>query len=406
MMYETTPRRLRERMLSAETSLLLTACRAALGQNCKGALCATAAEVADWDVVLAAAQRHAVVPLLHRALNGPSAAVVPPHVAHELQQLFERNVLRNLALTGHLVALLDEFECAGVPVLPIKGPLLAISAYGDVTMRAFLDLDIVVRVCDRGRALAVLHDAGYRVTLPIEGGAQTALLAADYHLQLVHDDHAVALELHWALGRGYGRGYLSGSWAWRNACTIPVLGRVLHSLSPQALLVYLCAHGAKHMWSQLNWICDVAALLHSGSPMSGEEILALARATGTWRMVRLGIVLASELLSAELPSNLPQGWDDDLAVNKLAERAVGLLFEPGASHDGNAVLSFQLAVRDGWRDRLGLWTHVLVSPRVADVTAISLPPALHSLYHALRPLRLLSKHSRKWVGRTEAKWRR
>lgn len=385
---------------------LLSACRLVVNDGCADEFRDMASRVTNWDSVLAGAQRNAVVPLLFHALDHAGPLVAPCRIRDEARQQFERNALRNLELASRLSDILCALDAAGVAAMPVKGPLLALSAYGDITLREFLDLDLVVREGDRDRAIAVLRDVGYRDALPIGSGSRAALLAADYHLQLVHDAHGVVVELHWALGRGYFRGYLDSSWAWRNALTISVFGRLVHTLSPEALLVYLCVHGAKHMWSQLNWICDVAALLHSEPRIDGRHVFALARAAGTWRMVRLGLVTAADLLSAEPPGNLPAGRDNDAITVDLAKRVSQALCEPAANSSAAEALAFQLSIRDKRLDRLSLWAHLLVSPRVADVTAVSFPPKLRSLYYVLRPLRLLSKRSRTWVDRAEAtKWR-
>ena len=393
------------RPISAEVNALLSACRLVVNDGCADEFRDMASRVTNWDSMLAGAQRHAVVPLLFHALDHAGPMVAPCPIRDEAREQFERNALRNLELASRLSDILRALDAAGVAAMPIKGPLLALSAYGDITLREFLDLDLVVREGDRDRALAVLRDASYRNALPIGSGSRAALLAADYHLQLVHDAHGVVVELHWALGRGYFRGYLDSSWAWHNAHTISVFGRPVHTLSPEALLVYLCVHGAKHMWSQLNWICDVAALLHAEPRIDGSHVFALARATGTWRMVRLGLVIAADLLSAKPPADLPPGWDNDATTINLATRVRQLLCEPGTSSSAGDALAFQLGIRDRRLDRLSLWAHLVISPRVADVTAVSFPPKLRSLYHVLRPLRLLSKQSRAWVGRAEAKWR-
>ena len=60
-----------------------------------------------------------------------------------------------------LAEIADCFASAGVPAMALKGPALAISAYGDLAMRVFADLDFMVRVEDLPRAAAALGRAGY-----------------------------------------------------------------------------------------------------------------------------------------------------------------------------------------------------------------------------------------------------
>ena len=42
-------------------------------------------------------------------------------------------------------------------MVPVKGPVLASTAYGDIAMREFVDLDILVRPSDVASAMTILH---------------------------------------------------------------------------------------------------------------------------------------------------------------------------------------------------------------------------------------------------------
>jgi hypothetical protein len=49
------------------------------------------------------------------------------------------------------------------------------------------------------------------------------------------------------------------------------------ALVGEDLLLILCAHGAKHLWMALGWICDVAELLRVHRDMNWPDILEEAR---------------------------------------------------------------------------------------------------------------------------------
>src|SRR2546426_10956064 len=68
---------------------------------------------------------------------------------------------RNLCLTGDLLSLLELFEARGIPAVPFKGPVLAVQAYGDVALREFRDLDILVTHRDITRARELLLARGF-----------------------------------------------------------------------------------------------------------------------------------------------------------------------------------------------------------------------------------------------------
>jgi hypothetical protein len=47
---------------------------------------------------------------------------------------------------------------------------------------------------------------------------------------------------------------------WRSLGRARLAGRDVPSLSPERMLLFLCVHGAKHLWSRLQWLGDVARL--------------------------------------------------------------------------------------------------------------------------------------------------
>jgi putative nucleotidyltransferase-like protein len=53
-------------------------------------------------------------------------------------------------------------------------------------------------------------------------------------------------------------------------------GQTVMTLSPEDLLVYLCAHGAKHVWEKLIWIVDVAGLINRHSDPDWRSVCDLA----------------------------------------------------------------------------------------------------------------------------------
>ena len=116
----------------------------------------------DWPKVSALASYHSVQPLLYTRLTELSPGVVPEHVLAQLAVEFRRNTARNLYLTGELIRILKVFADEGIPVLPFKGPLLAQQAYGNLGLRVFLDLDLLIHPDDAGRVLGLLAVRGYR----------------------------------------------------------------------------------------------------------------------------------------------------------------------------------------------------------------------------------------------------
>lgn len=95
------------------------------------------------------------------------------------------------ALTGHLVG---KLEAAGIPVLALKGPLLARRLHGDEGMRATNDLDLLVERGALSAATEVLEGVGYRV----ERGLHVS--DPELHLTLrAASGRLTRIDLHWRI---------------------------------------------------------------------------------------------------------------------------------------------------------------------------------------------------------------
>lgn len=377
---------------------LLAACRFALGIATGDEVAQAASRVADWNDIIGAAGRHAVLPLLHTALSAAAPLVkppVPPAAMRELKHQFDANALRNVALARHLAELGERFAANGVAYMPIKGPSLAVAAYGDLSLRRFSDLDLVIHRRDLDRVRAMLREDGYAPRSAVPDSLDDIILGADYHLALQHETTGLALEIHWALGRR-GLGSLRREdWAWTNTTTVSLLGRSLPALDAGALIVYLCAHGAKHNWSQLVRVCDVYAAVRSARDLDWTAVRNLAASAGVSRMLSVGLGLCETLLGAEL-RDFRRSNDDFVACALIEEARDRCLTERPLSTGDE--LRLQIKTRERLADRLLLSLDVLTSPHVTDLNAVRLPPGFRTLYHLIRPLRLAAKHARRRVA--------
>jgi hypothetical protein len=110
-----------------------------------------------------------------------------------------------------------------------------------------------------------------------------------YHrvCELLSADGHVLVDLHWILTSWtfYFPWELARMW---DRCTqVTLLGTPTHTLAPEDLLLYLCAHGAKHHWQRLAWSCDMAALLRTYE-LEWGRLLDQEDQTGGRRMLGRG----------------------------------------------------------------------------------------------------------------------
>jgi hypothetical protein len=340
----------------AEAALLLCALRTALHAASAEQLRRLVQQETDWPGLTDMALRHGVMPLLYTSLSATCPEVVPRAALDCLRQHFHTNVQRNLFLASTLRKLLRLLEAHGILAIPYKGPVLATVAYGHLALRQFADLDLLVRPQDANRARALLFAHGYRWQ---HGRAPMRWPGLLKVYELLSADGQVLVELHWALTSATFFCPLDPAPWWTRLETVGLLETPVRSLAREDLLLILCIHGAKHHWSRLGWICDVAALLRVSPQLNWERCLAQASQCGGKRMLALGLSLAHDLLGASLPAAVERWIQTEAAVPWLAAQVRAELFtataNPPNAWDHPA---FYLGLRERRRDRLPCYVYL------------------------------------------------
>jgi hypothetical protein len=348
----------------------------------------------DWELLLRTAEAHGTLPLLHWHLNEADGDVVPAAVWSALHEAFHRNAGLNLWRTGELLRLLDRLEQRGVAAIPFKGPTLAAYAYGSLSLRRFLDLDLLVRPADLPAAGEVLRGEGYVPGLGLPPDRQRSYLEAIGQLPFWRPGDASLVELHTRLMPRHYHFPLGVDELARRLETLPLQGRQVRVLSAEDLLLVLCGHGAKHLFALLSWVADVAALVTRRPPPDLALALERARGMRCERIVLLGLRLAYDLLGELPPPDVERPLRADPAAGNLAVRVWRRLVRGGGegTPEGVREALFHLQSRERFRDGAAYALSLALQPAVADWEWVALPPAASFLYYFLRPVRLAGKY--------------
>ena len=380
--------------LRSEDELLLACASTKLaGGQCK-AIRRLAAECKNWDYVLQAARSHGLTPLVCTNLDRNAGDIVPRESLDLLRSRLRANASRNLFLTQELLSLIREFGADGIDVIPLKGPLLAMTAYGNVGLREFLDLDVLVPKRDLDRAGKLLMRRGYRQPAGQGGENRSIHVESQLGCDFVSRDRKASVELHWSFLQKWLGFEVDLDALWKAPSHFSLGGTDVLGLPAEITLCYLCAHGAKHRWSRLCWVVDVAELLRAQPGLNWDELLKTSKRTGSRRTLFLGLHLAHTLLGANLPEEVWAQVKNDDSACVLAQEICGGMFSDGtqaaANYGGWENDWFYLRTKERWQERLRYLQYLagwLVLPSQRDRQWIPLPAGLGWLYIVLRPIR-------------------
>ncbi|MEP7069988.1 MAG: nucleotidyltransferase family protein, partial [Usitatibacter sp.] len=354
----------------------------------------------DWGVVLELASRHGLRPLLYRHLDALAPAAAPRPIFVELWGCHESLARRNAAMAAELLCIVDALEANAIPCLPYKGPALAQSAYGDLALREFGDLDILVAPADLMRARTLVQALGYTSRYPLAPPQEAALLRSGMHYHLVLDRSAGEwmVELHWRTDPDYPVERCDDPQWWETRPRAAVGAGRVRAFSTEELLLVLCLHGSKHFWASLGWLVDVAEMIRQEPRIDWAWIIAKAHDLAGRRRLALGLHLAHRLLDAPLPQEVA-AYVRESRIGALADGIVAGLFTPRFHPPGAAAaLRLNLAMFERPAQRLAHCMNVVFSPTLVEWSRWPLPRPMFFLYLPLRMARLTTKYLGRWLG--------
>ena len=201
---------------------------------------------------------HGVLPLIYQTLKNYPESLVPASVSKRLQSEFAAHALRSMQMQKGLRRVVDLLTAEKIAVIPCKGPILAEEVYGDIALRSFADLDLLVPPEQALSAVRILLEHGYWTDFDLPQARWASLQKVENHLPLYHPVNNWCVEIHWALFHPmYVQPFdLSASWA-------ELEGGKEGRLDLEETLLMLCSHGTKHFWSQLKWLVDIDRLIRS-----------------------------------------------------------------------------------------------------------------------------------------------
>ena len=374
-----------------ETHLVIQAVRAFLSGGTEDGLQPSLAQPLDWAQVEHKSDYHSVTPLVAYALKRYGGSLVPGEVRERFHQRFLQNARSNLVRLQEWLRIVQALQAAEIRAISLKGPALALLAYGDVALREFVDLDLLVRPEDVLKARELLIREGYRLLSVLPGDSDAVLRrSANRQLDFVHNGQGTLqgtlIDLHWGALHEMFSFQLPSDQLFATAQIQNYVGISFLTLSPEYMLLYLCAHGTKHCWLNLRWLCDVACHVHKAQGLDWELCIRLAEAANCDLVLKHSLLLVHQVLGLQLPP-LINVYCEDAKARELTDRAMSFLFRRDADLGYGEALHYHLAFATSWRDRTHLVFERLFVPEESDWREVRLPRSLQFLYYAVKPLR-------------------
>jgi hypothetical protein len=204
------------------------------------------ADAREWSALLGRIRFERVYGLAVEAAS-TGALDLSEGQADELRQLHRAGMTWCLHAERKLLRLADTFDDAGIEYAILKGPALAHTVYREPCLRAFGDLDLLVRSQDYNRASALLMRIGHARSRPEpRPGWEARFGKASVH---VNPDDGIEIDLHRTLVLGPFGQWIDADELMTNLDTFVVGGRTLPRLDDTGMFLNVALHAALG-WAQ------------------------------------------------------------------------------------------------------------------------------------------------------------
>lgn len=379
---------------NSEIELLLSCARTQVDSKTAAKIKALVEKEINWNYLLEIASAHEVIALLYQNLNTICPQAVPPSILSQLRSCFQTIAQRNLLITSELLKILNLFQTNNISAIPFKGATVAAFIYGNLALRQFSDLDIIVPKKDFIKAKELLLSNQYQSYLTkLE---EIFLSNHAFQIALRHSSDMFSLDLHWGIAPRKTIHNSRFNCLWNNLGSISIGGQLVPNFSPESTLVILCINATKEPYQQsLKQICDINETIQAYPELSWDIVLHQARQLGCRRLLLIGLYLTQKLYGTILPEKIMEQISSLPVVRTLAEELKQRLFIDISQLEKDFAKTYFVNKYNfqttEFLDRLSFSLDKIITPHAEDRQFITLSPSLYYLYYLIRPIRLIRR---------------
>jgi hypothetical protein len=342
------------------------------------------------DYILDYSSRNGIAGLLFKVLNEHKYLVVSSTLISELKKQYIKTFAINNNLINVSKRINELFKTNNIPVVFLKGILLAPFIYDDIALRPMSDLDILVQEEHLDKAFGILKDEGAIIADPKEKDHPD-----NHHLPMLIFKNA-PLELHRLLFNRLSKYYIPTSDIFRNKILWKNNEFELPGPSLNDTFIYMAVHVYYTFYRggmRLSWMTDFAGLINKNEVSVNVENKDFWNTVKKWNVdypVKF-IIILTQLLEGKQPI-IPS----DINLKKLKQDidAAAGLFKgeaPAEAHMGYRIIWEQLANAKGINSKLKILKDKILrrpdqgfAKRTLHLTTATLAMLLNSIKNRIK----------------------
>lgn len=337
----------------------------------------------DWDCLIDMSVEQGILPQLFTRLTRQSSVNLPQAVLKKLKTSFFYNAIHNFKTTKKLIKILEIFSKRNLKVAFLRGTALAVQAYGDIALRNFGDIDILIDNRDFSQVYDLLVSNGFQSHNPKIGKMKRiwARSRRNFEFQKMnyyYDFHQQVVQ---------GPKFLNQVNIHENLSSVELFSKQVPTLNIEDTILMLALHGVHHGWIYLKLAADLAHLIHSHKEdISWEKLIRKAKRMGSLRILWIGLILSRDFCQLRIPADVQNMIEKD---NRAKQLACKFKTETLRIRKSNRipVMAFPRSL-DSFLYKIRYLLYHIFNPTDLDLLTVKLPGFLYPVYFVIRPLRL------------------
>lgn len=340
----------------------------------------------NWEKFIGLCTQHGVISIVYKKIREFDIEIIPEKIIKKLKELYQQIVQWNFIQSNQLIKVLKLLRKNNINVIPIKGPVISLQAYGDIGYRMFQDLDLLISYKDFIPIYDLLYSEGYQPSSVLSDKKKK--LWKRFRRDIEFRIDRTLIDLHQRITQAHSAFDLKKGQI-KKAGFVRIMGKNIPVLSPEDTLIYLIINSTKDQWNMLRMIVDLFYLIKSNPEMNWNYILKRSKKMGIQRMVLTGLHLMSAIIRKILPDIINSEINKSKDIKELSENyKIILLFKGSGNKTPDRVKSIS-ATFDSNFHKFRYLLYFFFTPTPEDFKWISLPESFYFLYRIIRPIRLL-----------------
>ena len=343
-------------------------------------------EFFDNETFIQISKKHGILPIIYKNLkdiNSTTNKQLISKLNKNYQDIAKTNILKSAELL-RVIYLLKKHH---IKALAFKGPTLSILAYGDITMRQFGDIDILIDKKDIYKIDNILLSNGYKRYLNLSNKQEKIWIENAHDIGYIQTSNHTHLELHWAFLDDDYPLHLELEKFWEDTQTITINNKKVQTFSNENLLYYLCIHGSKHLWERIEWIKDIDLMIRT-QDIDWDKLISRINPDFN-KMFYLGIILTNKLYETPIPIHIEEKILTYYKLHKIVEFIIESWHTPKSKLQQTKII---LQLFPNTKTKLKYLYKILIKPSMNEYSYIELPYYLYFVYYFIRPYLLIKKY--------------